>query len=106
MTPLKTAIVLWKTMDTSFHRVLILTWLLSCFVLSAAYAGNLRGFLTNPKMTPEIKSLQQVLDSGLPYYYRNIGYESFQKKHVNPTVAEMEGHREFHTRPGQDKVIS
>ena len=35
--------------------------------MSSSYAGNLKSFLTNPLLTKPISTLQQVIDSGLPW---------------------------------------
>ena len=68
-------------------RILLGTWILSCFLFSAGYAGNLRGFLLNPGTEPAIDSLQRVIDSGKPATWPNF-LPSLPIGHPNPLVRE------------------
>ena len=47
-----------------------------------------RGFLTTPGKTPKIETLQQLLDSGIPYYWHDHGSKAFYDNHPNSTVRE------------------
>ena len=64
-------------------------WLLSCLLLSAAYAGKLKGFLTNPGLTRKIETLQQVFESELPYYWNDHGIKMALGNHPNPDVEKL-----------------
>ena len=77
-------VVMKSPFCTSFLRILIASWLPTCFLLSAAYAGNLKGFLANPGMSPKVETVQQVLDSGLPFYWHR-GFDGSEKS-SNPTI--------------------
>ena len=62
---------------------------MACLLLSSAYSGNLKGFLTKPIMTPKIETFKQVHDSGLPIYWHDHGSKDFVKSHINPMVREV-----------------
>ena len=70
-------------------RLLIAIWVIPSFLLSAGYAGVLKGFLTNPGLTPKIKTLQQVKDSGLPYYWNDYRAGMKGVFHPNKLVVEI-----------------
>ena len=42
-------------------------WLFFCFILSTGYAGNLKAFLTTPSSDQPIRTVRELVDSGLPY---------------------------------------
>ena len=42
-------------------------WILYSFLIAASYSGALKAFLTLPVYQPAINSLEDVLDSGLPW---------------------------------------
>ena len=67
-------------------RLLIGIWIMSCLILSAAYAGNLKGFLTNPGMTDTIDNLKQVIESGTPYYWHNHNNLESLQDHFDPNI--------------------
>ena len=46
---------------------MIAFWILYCLVISASYSGELRAYMINPSFTSPISTLQQVVDSGLPW---------------------------------------
>ena len=77
-----------RKLFSNLSRFLIGIWLLTGLLISAAFSGNLRGFLTNPGYYPKIDTLQKVLDSGLPFYWNeNMGASNMlSKSHSNPTV--------------------
>ena len=68
------------------NRLLIGIWLLACFILSSSYAGNLKGFLTNLGNEPKIETPEQVLESGLPYYWHDHGTKIFFEHTQNKAV--------------------
>ena len=43
----------------------------------------------NPGLEPKISTLQQVLDSGLPYYWQDYGTKFFLFNHQNPTLRKV-----------------
>ena len=48
-------------------RVIIGVWMLYCLLITSAYTGNLKAFLTNPGLTAPIDTLEDVVASGLPW---------------------------------------
>lgn len=50
-----------------FARSTVGLWLLSAFVLSVSWGGELRAFILKPEYSSPIDSVHDVLDSGLPY---------------------------------------
>ena len=62
---------------------------MACLLLSSAYAGNLKGFLTQPPMMPKIETFKQVHDSGLPIYWPDYGSRRSCKDHIDPIVREV-----------------
>ena len=42
-------------------------WILYSFLIAASYSGALKAFLTLPVYQPAIDTLEDVLDSGLPW---------------------------------------
>ena len=48
-------------------RTVFAVWILYCVIIAASYSGALKAFLTLPVYQPPINTLQDVLDSGLPW---------------------------------------
>ena len=57
----------FKTKSCQSLRLAMAQWILTCFVISASYAGILKAFLTNPTYESSIETLVDILDSGLPW---------------------------------------
>ena len=51
----------------SFLRYLVECWLMSAFLLGVSYAGVLRAWLITPEYAKPINTIQDVVDSGLPW---------------------------------------
>ena len=51
-------------------------WILYSFLIAASYSGALKAFLTLPVYQPAINSLEDVLDSGLPWGMVSVTYVS------------------------------
>lgn len=56
-----------KSAGAGAMRVVVGVWMLYCLLITSAYTGNLKAFLTNPGLTSPIDTLQDVLASGLPW---------------------------------------
>ena len=48
-------------------RIIFGIWILYCFIIAAAYSGSLKAFLALPVYEDAIDTLQDVIDSGLPW---------------------------------------
>ena len=48
-------------------RIVFALWILYSFLIAASYSGALKAFLTLPTYQPAIDTLDDVLDSGLPW---------------------------------------
>ena len=97
----------WKLFN-DLSRFLIGIWLLTGLLVSAAFSGNLKGFLTNPGYYPKIDTLQKVLDSGLPFYWNEYTSASvmLSKSHWNPTVNRaLQGRRQAFITANAENII-
>ena len=56
----------------SSQKVFLFTWLIFCFLISAAYTGNLISFLTYPGKEKEINSAEDIIKSG--YNVEGVDY--------------------------------
>ncbi len=60
-------------------RIICGIWMMYAFLATAAYGGNLRGFLTNPPTTEPISTVKDLVTSGLPWnmvlYGENVEHE-------------------------------
>ncbi|XP_069177536.1 uncharacterized protein [Procambarus clarkii] len=50
-----------KLANTSSRRVLLVTWLVSAFILGTVYRGNLTAALTLPKYPPRVETVEQLV---------------------------------------------
>ena len=48
-------------------RIVIGVWIIYCLIISSAYSGNLKAFLTTPSFSDPMNSLKDVVESGLPW---------------------------------------
>ena len=48
-------------------RWFLAIWLLYGFIITCAYSGNLTAFLTEPGYSAPINTLEEVIQSGLPW---------------------------------------
>ncbi len=60
------------TRDTSSDRawalrVVCASWMVLAFVITSGYGGNLKAFLTTPKLSEPIDTIPRLLESGLPW---------------------------------------
>ena len=62
-------IVFCKFVQTSLQtsRIVIGVWIIYCLIISSAYSGNLKAYLTTPMYSDPINSLKDVVESGLPW---------------------------------------
>ncbi len=44
-------------------RILIVVWIIYCFIMSQAYGGSLKSFLTSPMKSTSIETLKEVIKS-------------------------------------------
>jgi len=56
-------------------RIIVGCWIISAFILSAAYGGNLRAFFLTPSIEPPIDSMAEVVGNGLPWTMTVTGEE-------------------------------
>ena len=42
-------------------------WVTLAFVITSGYSGNLKAFLTTPKMSEPIDTVEKLVESGLPW---------------------------------------
>ena len=56
-------------------RCVIGGWILSALITAAAYGGTLRAFLLKPEFSSPINTLQEVVESGLPWNFVLYGDE-------------------------------
>ena len=57
----------------SGFRYCLGAWILYCFVVGAAYNGNLRSFLITPEYYDPIETLKDVIDSDFSIGYMPSG---------------------------------
>ncbi|XP_059088023.1 glutamate receptor ionotropic, NMDA 2D-like isoform X1 [Tigriopus californicus] len=48
-------------------RFLIGTWVIFCMIATYSYGGSVKSFMTNPLFTQPIRTLEELIDSGLPW---------------------------------------
>ena len=65
----------WCLLVLYTPRMVMGTWILACFIITAGYGGTLRAFLTQPSYSKPIDNFQEVLDLGIPFDYAPIGEE-------------------------------
>jgi hypothetical protein len=53
----------------------VAVWLLYCVVIGACYSGELKAYMTTPTYTSQIKTLSEVIDSGLTWQMVMYGEE-------------------------------
>ena len=56
-----------KSEKATALRIAIGVWILYCLIISNSYGGSLKAFLTSPQRTNPIDTLEQVIDSELPW---------------------------------------
>ena len=93
-------------------RTLMGVWVMSAFIFSAAYSGNLKGHLTTPTFTSPIKSFKDVADSGLPWIWvdYNTAWLKAMAFHSDPYVRKMWLERDttivdFHNEVRKSKIL-
>ena len=69
-------------------RLVIGTWMLSCLLISASYAGTLRSHYTNPVFSKPIKTPADIVNSGLSWSMVMIGAEEeqFMQESTDPVI--------------------
>lgn len=53
---------------SSVQRIVILSWVLFCFVFSSSYESTFISFLVNPVYEKQINTIQDIIKSGIPVY--------------------------------------
>jgi len=48
-------------------RIAVAVWILYCLIITQSYAGNLKAYLTTPAYSKPIDTLQEVIESNLPW---------------------------------------
>ena len=72
--------------------MLIVITLFVFMIISTAYSGNLVSFMTIPKLARPINTLEEVLDSGLPWEMVVYGVEvedAMARGALGPVVKEL-----------------
>ena len=64
-----------KSEKATALRIAIGVWILYCLIISNSYGGSLKAFLTSPQRTNPIDTLEQVIDSELPWEMVMYGEE-------------------------------
>ncbi len=61
-------------------------WFLSAFILTASYGGNLRAFLLKPVLTDPVRTVDQLVSSGLPW--NAVEYGDWAEKRITQSEDE------------------
>ena len=78
---------------------------MACLLLSSAYSGNLKGFLTQPIMMPKIETFKQVHDRGLPVYWPDRLLRRSREDHIDPIVSEVAKNSHDDLASGYAKMV-
>ena len=90
-------------------QLFLVSWLVFCIIISAAYTGNLISFMTYPGMENPINTAQDILDSGYEienYDYGGVDHAAFEATE-NPFYKEIWKKKSFvkSVGPSMEKVI-
>ena len=90
-------------------KIFLITWLIFCFIISAAYTGNLISFMTYPGKESSINSAKDILNSGHVvdcFDYGGVDYIAFEATE-NPAYKEIWRQRSpvFSIKPSMERVI-
>ena len=91
-----------KTSKAVALRWVVGTWIIFCFVMMSAYGGELKAYLTQKSYTSPIATLQDILESGLPWgmiFYGELEQQIMETS-SDPTIkAIWDGMTEFPYTP-------
>ena len=75
---------------------MIASWLIYCFIISSAYAGNLKAFLTTKIVSKPINTLEEIINGGLPWKISIISHDDqlVLQETKNPTLQKIWKFRE------------